>query len=58
MGVIGRKRVLEELSWDQTKKNLLLAYKILFPASQEAMVMPHPQQDMDQEKVTHNITLN
>ncbi len=58
MGAIGRKRVLEELSWDQTKKNLLLAYKILFPASQEAMVMPHPQQDMDQEKVTHNITLN
>jgi glycosyltransferase involved in cell wall biosynthesis len=51
MGAIGRKRVLEELSWDQTKKNLLLAYKILFPTSQKSIVMPHPQQDVEQEKV-------
>jgi glycosyltransferase involved in cell wall biosynthesis len=58
MGAIGRKRVLNELSWDQTKKNLLLAYKILFPTSQEAMNMPHPQQDIEQEKVAHTITLN
>jgi glycosyltransferase involved in cell wall biosynthesis len=58
MGAIGRKRVLEELSWHQTKKNLLFAYKILFPASQEAMVVPHPQQDGEQENVAHNITLN
>jgi glycosyltransferase involved in cell wall biosynthesis len=57
MGAIGRKRVLEELSWDQTKKNLLLAYKILFPTSQEGLLMPHPQKDMDQKILTHKITL-
>ena len=58
MGTIGRKRVLEELSWHQTKKNLLFAYKLLFPASQEAMAVPHPQPDGEQENVAHNITLN
>ena len=58
MGATGRKRVLEELSWEQTKKNLLLAYKILFPACHEAVVVPHPRQDIDQEKVAHNITVN
>jgi glycosyltransferase involved in cell wall biosynthesis len=31
MGAIGRKRVEEELCWDQTKQNLLLAYQKLFP---------------------------
>ncbi len=58
MGAIGRKRVLEELSWHQTKKNLLFAYKLLFPVSQEAMAVPHPQQDGEQENVAHTITLN
>ena len=29
MGAIGRKRVEEQLSWDHTKKELLLAYKML-----------------------------
>jgi glycosyltransferase involved in cell wall biosynthesis len=31
LGVIGRKRVEEELCWDHTKQNLLLAYQKLFP---------------------------
>ena len=30
MGAIGRKRIVEELSWDDAKKNLLLAYEMLF----------------------------
>jgi glycosyltransferase involved in cell wall biosynthesis len=30
MGAIGRKRIEEELSWDHSKKNLLLAYEMLF----------------------------
>jgi len=30
MGVIGHQRVIEELSWDNTKKNLWLAYELLF----------------------------
>ena len=30
MGAIGRKRIEEELGWDHSKKNLLLAYKMLF----------------------------
>ena len=33
MGAIGRKRIEEELSWDHTSKNLLLAYEMLFPGS-------------------------
>lgn len=33
MGAFGRKRVEEELCWDRTKRNLLLAYEALFPAS-------------------------
>lgn len=31
MGTIGRRRIEEELSWDYSKENLLLAYKMLFP---------------------------
>ena len=31
MGTIGRKRIEEELSWENSKKNLLLAYEALFP---------------------------
>jgi glycosyltransferase involved in cell wall biosynthesis len=31
LGAIGRKRIEEELSWDHSKKNLILAYKMLFP---------------------------
>ncbi len=30
LGALGRKRVEEALSWDHSKKNLLLAYEILF----------------------------
>jgi len=37
MGAVGRKRIEEELSWDHSKKNLLLAYEKLFAASS------HPQ---------------
>ena len=33
LGAIGRKRIEEELSWDHTKQNLLLAYEMLFPSS-------------------------
>ncbi len=35
MGVIGRKRIEEELSWDHTKKRLLLAYETLLPTGSE-----------------------
>ena len=31
LGAVGRRRIEEELSWDCTKKNLLLAYEMLFP---------------------------
>ncbi len=30
MGALGRKRIEDELSWNQTKKHLLLAYQTLF----------------------------
>src|SRR6266568_1942504 len=33
MGAIGRKRIDEELSWEYSKENLILAYKMLFPGS-------------------------
>ncbi len=33
MGAIGRKRIDEELSWEHSKKDLILAYKRLFPGS-------------------------
>lgn len=33
MGAIGRKRIMEELSWEHDKQNLLLAYKMLLPTS-------------------------
>lgn len=33
LGANGRKRIEEELSWDHTKQNLLLAYEMLFPSS-------------------------
>jgi glycosyltransferase involved in cell wall biosynthesis len=36
MGAIGRKRVEEALSWEVTQKNLLLAYKVIFPQEFEA----------------------
>ena len=38
MGAIGRKRIEEELSWENSTKNLLRAYKVLFPASQETQI--------------------
>jgi glycosyltransferase involved in cell wall biosynthesis len=38
MGAIGRQRVEEELNWDHTKKNLLLAYDKLFLSSFESSV--------------------
>jgi glycosyltransferase involved in cell wall biosynthesis len=31
LGAAGRKRIVEELSWDHTKQNLLVAYEALFP---------------------------
>ncbi len=38
MGALGRQRVEEELSWDHSKKNLLLAYGRLFSSSFESSV--------------------
>jgi glycosyltransferase involved in cell wall biosynthesis len=38
MGVLGRKRVIEKLSWDQSKKNLWLAYDKLFALKHELLV--------------------
>ncbi len=35
LGAIGRQRIFEELSWNHTRKNLLLAYNTLFPRSSE-----------------------
>lgn len=55
MGTIGRKRVLEELSWDQTKKNLLLAYETLFPKGLEPSSRASQQ---DTREVAHSIKPN
>ncbi len=38
MGALGRKRIEEELSWENSKKNLLLAYETLFPAESKPPV--------------------
>jgi glycosyltransferase involved in cell wall biosynthesis len=35
LGALGRKRIEEELSWEHTKQNLLLAYGMLFPTGSE-----------------------
>ncbi len=48
MGVIGHQRVLEELSWDHTKKNLWLAYELLFDTRQEPLILPRSQEDTHQ----------
>ncbi len=45
MGAFGRKRLLGELSWDQTKKNLLLAYEMLFSKDHEPFDPSRSQQD-------------
>jgi len=38
MGAFGRKRIEEELSWNRTKRNLLLAYEMLFPTNSEQKI--------------------
>ncbi len=38
MGAFGRKRVEEELSWEHSRKNLLLAYEAIFPLRSEPSV--------------------
>ncbi|HZU03198.1 MAG TPA: glycosyltransferase family 4 protein [Ktedonobacteraceae bacterium] len=38
MGAIGRKRVEGTLSWDETKKNLLLAYEALFSRKTQPII--------------------
>lgn len=38
MGAIGRNRIEEELEWEHSKKNLLLAYEKLFPRSSKPLV--------------------
>jgi len=40
MGAIGRRRVEEILSWNHSKKNLLLAYETLFARSSELSFLP------------------
>ena len=54
MGVIGRQRVIEELGWDNTKKNLWFAYEMLFNMHQEPLVLPRSQKDT--QKLTHTFT--
>ena len=41
MGTIGRKRIVEALSWDYDKKNLLLAYDMLFSKGYKPVVLSH-----------------
>lgn len=48
LGARGHRRVEEELSWNHTKENLLLAYKTLFPESFESPVIHSP--DYTKEK--------
>jgi glycosyltransferase involved in cell wall biosynthesis len=38
MGAFGRKRVEEELSWEHSRQNLLLAYEAIFPLRSEPSV--------------------
>jgi len=41
MGTIGRKRIVEALSWEYDKKNLLLAYDMLFSKGYKPVVLSH-----------------
>jgi glycosyltransferase involved in cell wall biosynthesis len=41
MGIIGRRRVIEELSWERTQEQLLLAYEALFPLNRKALTQPY-----------------
>lgn len=54
MGAIGHQRVIDELSWDNTKKNLWLAYEMLFKMQQEPLKLPRSRKD--NQKLTHTIT--
>jgi glycosyltransferase involved in cell wall biosynthesis len=45
MGAIGYQRVLGELSWDNTKKNLWHAYEILCKMHQGSLTLPHSHTD-------------
>jgi glycosyltransferase involved in cell wall biosynthesis len=56
MGAIGHQRVIEELSWDNTKKNLWLAYKMLFKMRQDPLELLYSQEGT--QKHTHNVTPN
>ena len=49
LGALGHKRVVEELSWNQTKKDLLLAYETHFSAS--GSLLAQPQSRIKQEEV-------
>lgn len=56
MGELGRKRIEEELSWDYSKKNLLLAYDALFSSGSrpsEPLISDQvPQVTKSQELIT------
>ena len=38
MGALGRKRIEEVLSWDYSKRDLLLVYEMLFPVKTRFLV--------------------
>ncbi|MFL5626160.1 MAG: glycosyltransferase family 4 protein [Ktedonobacteraceae bacterium] len=48
MGMFGRKRIEDELSWDHSKEHLLRAYKNLFPENFESLV-PASENIIDEE---------
>ena len=54
MGAIGYQRVIGELSWDNTKKNLWLAYEMLFKMHLEPLILTRSQKDT--QELTHTIT--
>jgi glycosyltransferase involved in cell wall biosynthesis len=57
MGTIGRQRVEEELCWDQTKLNLLLAYQKLFPhafVNRPLVSTMKPVLKSEQQKINSN----
>ncbi len=51
MGAIGRKRIEEKLSWEHSKKELLLAYKMLTTGSSESVVSASDAATKDKELV-------
>lgn len=55
MGAIGRKQVEEELNWDHSKKNLLLAYEGLSGESSESLVSDSADAPKDKELIERSV---